>query len=462
MAMAKDLITNVLRTSLLRFIKDASGEQLHLRHLLSGTVELGPNVALAEEAIQQVLLDIGFPASVEVVSAHADAIRVHIPWAKLLGQSSRLVMGELTVIHNVEALAQVLEGANEGNAPGQAFLSRQRERLEAMAEKRSRKPAEGVVRQLTLVETVVQGLRTHVNRMRLEIFRDCDEGAHQGPPSVAPYLTLELQGFTVSPCTPAQRPTMELAEARVDIGKPGHEPPEPLIPWSFHRIFRLDSAQAWVLREAGKPASCLPWQSQATGEWTSVAKIGAGCLRTSVYQASARSKQNREAFIVEEGGALIGVDREIEMDAADDPNQPAFDIEMEGAMALELAELGGHFIQGFGVTRGFKQRRIHELLPAIAGLGEEEVSCAHNEKPTRLSSGEIAACEEPVKAVDNFLREGLRVQRGSQGERRRSSGSFTKAACRDPLERVLISGWLTKRAKLRPFQDSWQERWHGA
>lgn len=25
-------------------------------------------------------------------------------------------------------------------------------------------------------------------------------------------------------------------------------------------------------------------------------------------------------------------------------------------MALELAELGGHFIQGFGVTRGFKQR----------------------------------------------------------------------------------------------------------
>lgn len=27
----------------------------------------------------------------------ADAIRVHIPWAKLLGQSSRLVMGELTV-----------------------------------------------------------------------------------------------------------------------------------------------------------------------------------------------------------------------------------------------------------------------------------------------------------------------------------------------------------------------------
>ena len=36
----------------------------------------------------QVLLDIGFPASIEVLSAHADQIRVHIPWAKLLGQST--------------------------------------------------------------------------------------------------------------------------------------------------------------------------------------------------------------------------------------------------------------------------------------------------------------------------------------------------------------------------------------
>jgi len=35
-----------------------------------------------------VLLDIGFPASIEVLSAHADSIRVHIPWAKLLGQST--------------------------------------------------------------------------------------------------------------------------------------------------------------------------------------------------------------------------------------------------------------------------------------------------------------------------------------------------------------------------------------
>ena len=54
MAVAKDIITGVLRTSLLRFIKDASGEQLHLRHLLSGHVEVGPDVALAEPAIQQV------------------------------------------------------------------------------------------------------------------------------------------------------------------------------------------------------------------------------------------------------------------------------------------------------------------------------------------------------------------------------------------------------------------------
>jgi len=38
-----------------------------------------------------VLLDIGFPASIEVISAHADAIRVHIPWAKLLGQSTRFL-----------------------------------------------------------------------------------------------------------------------------------------------------------------------------------------------------------------------------------------------------------------------------------------------------------------------------------------------------------------------------------
>jgi hypothetical protein len=35
-----------------------------------------------------VLLDIVFPASIEVLSAHADSIRVHIPWAKLLGQST--------------------------------------------------------------------------------------------------------------------------------------------------------------------------------------------------------------------------------------------------------------------------------------------------------------------------------------------------------------------------------------
>ncbi len=40
-----------------------------------------------------------------------------------------------------------------------------------MVERRCAKPPEGVVRRLTLLETVIQGLRAHVNKMRLEIFR---------------------------------------------------------------------------------------------------------------------------------------------------------------------------------------------------------------------------------------------------------------------------------------------------
>lgn len=40
-----------------------------------------------------------------------------------------------------------------------------------MVERRCAKPPEGVVRRLTLLETVIQGMRAHVNKVRLEIFR---------------------------------------------------------------------------------------------------------------------------------------------------------------------------------------------------------------------------------------------------------------------------------------------------
>lgn len=481
MAVAKDIITNVLRTSLLRFIKDASGDQLHLRHLLSGTVELGPDVALAEQAIQQVLLDIGFPASIEVLSAHADSIRVHIPWAKLLGQSTRLVMGELTVqvrIHNVESMAQVLEGkATNPPKVEHAFLSRQRERLEAMVQKRCSKPPEGVVRRLTLLETVIQGLRAHVNKMRLEIFRDVD--GYEASPSSMPFLTMELQGFTVSPCTNAKRPTLELAEARAVIDMAGSLV-DPLTPYAFRRLFRMDSAEAWVAKRGGDgregqlpcyDRAKLPWQRREEAMWCSVVRFGACCLRTNIYQASIRSRaRSLGAYIVEEGGALLGMEKILDMEPPDDLHRkPSLDVDMEAAMALELAELGGHFFSGFGVSNDWRTRQVERRLPAIVGLPLTRSTSGSLVAPPRVVSTPPQLEEEeeevePVKeAVDSFLREGFRAERRSSLERRSSADGSSAGADKGkkwlPGEKILMSGWLTKRAKLRPFQDSWQERW---
>eukprot|EP00434_Breviolum_minutum_P038784 symbB.v1.2.034419.t1/scaffold4439.1/size39639/1 len=130
---------------------------------------------------------------------------------------------------------------------------------------------------------------------------------------------------------------------------------------------------------------------------------------------------------------------------------------MEAAMAVELATLGGHFFSGFGVTGSWREKQIHRRLPAIVGLPAS--SQVASSSFIRARDEEV----EPVKeAVDSFLREGWRQERRASLERRSvdSSISVDKAKVRwRPGEKVLISGWLTKRAKLRPFQDSWQERW---
>lgn len=115
------------------------------------------------------------------------------------------------------------------------------------------------MRRLTLLETVIQGLRAQFNNVKLEIFRDID--GYENPPTVGPFLTMELHGITISPCTNAKRPTLELAEARAVMDMAGSLP-EPLKPYAFRRMFRMDRADAWVLRAAGKPCNALPWQSQ--------------------------------------------------------------------------------------------------------------------------------------------------------------------------------------------------------
>eukprot|EP00439_Symbiodinium_sp_Y106_P029097 s3633_g3.t1 len=87
--LARELPVETLMTWMLRSHRTGHSRMTQLRACLGGHYE--------ELAIQQVLLDIGFTATVEIISAHADWIRVHIPWAKLLSKSTRLVMGTLTV-----------------------------------------------------------------------------------------------------------------------------------------------------------------------------------------------------------------------------------------------------------------------------------------------------------------------------------------------------------------------------
>eukprot|EP00439_Symbiodinium_sp_Y106_P042817 s3633_g5.t1 len=99
------------------------------------------------------------------------------------------------------------------------------------------KPPEGGIRQSSLLEILITGLRTQVSKLRIEIFRASDEEACIGgsPPTVPPYLMVEFKGFTISPCTAGKRPTMDLSEARAIVqptaGQP--TPPEPLKLWGL-------------------------------------------------------------------------------------------------------------------------------------------------------------------------------------------------------------------------------------
>lgn len=160
--------------------------------------------------------------------------------------------------------------------------------------------------------------------------------------------------------------------------------------------------------------------------------------------------------MVEECGALLGIERVIDLESPEGAEQAALDVDMEGAMALELAQLGGHFFSGFPITAAWRRMQVQRGLPAIVGLTEPHSEHCHSRRSSVTSEEEVV---EPVKeAVDNVLRESFLSQRGS----RRSSALsavLDKVKRVDPGERLLISGWLTKRANLRPFQDSWQARW---
>ena len=130
-------------------------------------------------------------------------------------------------------------------------------------------------------------------------------------------------------------------------------------------------------------------------------------------------------------------------------------------MALELAALGGHFFSGFPITADWKKKQIEQGLPAIVGLSRPTQPTQLASSPERSSMLSTEEVVEPVKeAVDNVLRESLRSQRDSKRSSAFSAVLNKKKKKQiEPGERVLVSGWLTKRANLRPFQDSWQARW---
>eukprot|EP00439_Symbiodinium_sp_Y106_P064221 s657_g10.t1 len=199
------------------------------------------------------------------------------------------------------------------------------------------------------------------------------------------------------------------------------------------------------------------------------------------------AQKANDTLFVEEGG-LLGVEREVEFEppedcpASRDTSEPALDLELDDVTAVALAPLGGDFLQGFPVTLGWRKRRVEELRWRKAGEAgggsfcqqDAESSSLAAEKPPESGPDLSIASdgEDPPKdrsqllppmleeAMDSFLRDLRRASRPQRGSHDSAIHSF-EGLHRDPETQVLMRGWLIKRAKLRPFQDSWQERlWH--
>ena len=62
-------------------------------------------------------------------------------------------------------------------------------------------------------------------------------------------------------------------------------------------------------------------------EWCLAFRFGTTCLRTIVYQASVSTSRARAALIVEECGALLGLEKVMEMEEPEGQDQAALDVE---------------------------------------------------------------------------------------------------------------------------------------
>lgn len=269
MSFAKDLLAKLLG----KFVKGAKGDQLTLRHLLSGAVELGPGVAIAEAAMQQVFVEIGGPLNWEFLGAEADTVHIQVPWAQLVTRSTRVSIGELTVevlLHDTPELEAALFG--DGRAPRSSdsapvpspsvsFFEAQRARLQTIFSSRRRKIRAAFPRRRTLAEAVKFGARFGFGSIRFKCYRRdlASKSVVVNPNEVAQALAagtirlscvVEFKGVVVSPCTPDGRPTMVLQEAH-GIQEGPHEEELPTLPsglrfWSTRIMARAESMQVYM------------------------------------------------------------------------------------------------------------------------------------------------------------------------------------------------------------------------